>query len=58
MNADINSLPNELLIHILSFCDPKTIGACEQVSKEFQELANDPMLWKIILNSYGIEKNE
>lgn len=43
----IKNLPQENLLHILSFCDKKTLGRCCQVDRSLRTLARDDSLWKV-----------
>ncbi len=51
------NIHTELLTHILSFCDVKTITNCECTSKELQAAATDKTLWELISNSFGFNND-
>lgn len=40
------NLPEELIVHILSFLDPASIATTRLVEKALNEIAHDPLLWK------------
>lgn len=42
----METLPQELVIRIFSFCDRASVNNFSRVSKEFLELARDEHLWK------------
>lgn len=39
-------LPNELVLHILSFCEANDVCSFSRTTKEYLSLANDERLWK------------
>jgi len=45
-NAFILQLPDEVLLDILSFLPPKSVGKTVQVCKGFQRVCEDPLLWR------------
>lgn len=57
MNLE-TSLSVEMTAHIFSFLDPKTLGVCASVSKEFKVFSEDPQLWKTILQTFGMKNSE
>jgi len=45
----LSHLPNDSMIHLLSFLNPKDLTKMSCVSRLSQRLASDPLLWKTLL---------
>lgn len=44
---DLDSLPDEILQHILSYCSPQDIvESVQRTSKRFKQLSSEPLLWR------------
>lgn len=42
----LNSLPDEVLQHILSFCSPQDLLSIQQTSQRLNRLGIEPLLWR------------
>lgn len=45
-------LPQEIVLHILSFCDGNTILSLSSCNKEYHQISKDPYLWKIVIERH------
>jgi len=50
-SLNLFTLPNDLLMLIIRFCDIKTIGIIAATSRRLQQMANNELLWKSIAES-------
>lgn len=51
----ISELPKELVLHMLTYVRPKDLYKLAQVSSYWQQIANDPILWRNICRRAGIQ---
>lgn len=51
MLTTVSNIPSEILSHILSFTDLKTISRASKVCKEWNKISNIEMLWKKMAES-------
>ncbi|KAH8825662.1 hypothetical protein DL96DRAFT_120470 [Flagelloscypha sp. PMI_526] len=51
------NLPYDLLLHIFSICDARTVGKLRQCSREFHALSTDQIVWLEILERTCTELN-
>ncbi len=51
----IQKLPEEVMLNILGYLKPKPLSKTARVSREWQRLCEDKMLWKNFLTQLGIE---
>lgn len=54
----ISNLPRELILHLLTYIRPNDLFKLAQVSHYWNEIANDPILWKNICRKYQILLNQ
>lgn len=52
----INHLPNEILLYLFSFLKMKDQASCRLVCKEWNLIADDPVLWELVANALGVKK--
>ncbi|KTC84768.1 ankyrin repeat domain-containing protein [Legionella drozanskii] len=45
-NGPFDDIPVEVIVHVLSFLDPQSLGVLSQVNKSFEDLAEREYLWK------------
>lgn len=45
-NISLATLPDELIQHILRHLPPLSIPALQQASRQFNDLTNEPLLWR------------
>ncbi|CDR33467.1 F-box protein [Criblamydia sequanensis] len=55
MNVSINTFPEELLINIFSYLEPKELANTALVSKKWNTLSCDNSLWKIVSERIPLE---
>ena len=46
--ANLNNLPDDVLLAILRFCDTRSLSVLSRVSRNFYRLARDDSLWRRI----------
>ena len=52
LELSLNELPDEILLKLFSYLQPKDLGRCLQVCKRFNQIAKDESIWKnIIINA-------
>ncbi len=49
-------LPNELIVHIFSFFDMRTLVRCPSICREWKELSSDEILWKGIFEKTNLSQ--
>ena len=57
--TNMNSLPDDVLLAILSFCDTKSLSVLSRVSKNLYRLSKDDYLWrKIALRCVNVRPSD
>jgi hypothetical protein len=51
MNGDFSSLPEEIILHIFSFCDVRSVLEASTLSRRLRKVASDETIWKAIFKA-------
>lgn len=49
----VDDLPKEIVLRIFSYLDPPSLVKCMRVSRKWNQLANEPLLWRQLFEDHG-----